>query len=89
MSPSTSRSSGPTSATCRCSRCRPPQVLGGNVSGTARIEDHAVVLPGATVTGRGRGLNRNAGSFYGYVDTATAPEAIDDVTLPPPYTWRQ
>lgn len=113
------------------------QVLGGTVSGTARIEDHAVVLPGATVSGgtvgalsllnrfnvsgtarvetafyppgffengqglsgtarlygdveyRGQGLNRNAGSFYGYVDTATASEAISDVTLPPPYTWRQ
>jgi hypothetical protein len=27
------------------------RVLGGNVSGTARIEDHAVILPGATVSG--------------------------------------
>jgi hypothetical protein len=27
------------------------QVLGGNVSGSARIEDHAVVLSGATVSG--------------------------------------
>src|SRR5690606_19277499 len=27
------------------------QVLGGNVSGDARIEDHAIVLNGATVTG--------------------------------------
>lgn len=27
------------------------RVLGGNVSGSARIEDHAVILPGATVSG--------------------------------------
>jgi hypothetical protein len=112
------------------------QVLGGALSGTARIEDHAVVLPGATVSGgtvgalslmnrftvsgtasvqttfypagffeagqglsgsarlygdveyRGQGLNRDAGDFYGFVDATTASEPIQEVTLPPPYTWR-
>jgi hypothetical protein len=53
---------------------------GQGLSGTARLY--------GDVEYRGQGLNRNAGSFYGYVDTATASEAITDVTLPPPYTWR-
>jgi len=112
------------------------QVLGGTVSGSARIEDHATILSGATVSGgtvgalsvlqrftvsgtanvqttfyppgffesgqglsgsarlfgdveyRGQGLNKSSGSFYGFVDTATASATINDVTIQPPYTWR-
>ncbi len=111
------------------------QVLGGNVSGSARIEDHATILGGTvsggtvgamtlinsfTVSGtaqvqttfypvgffeggqglsgtarlygdveyRGASLNKSSGSFYGFVDNATASETIDDVNVPPPYTWR-
>jgi hypothetical protein len=106
------------------------------VSGSARIDDHATILSGATVSGgtvnglttlfrfnvsgtatvqttfyppgffesgqglsgtarlfgdveyRGANLNRNSGSFYGFVDSATASATINDVTLAPPYTWR-
>jgi hypothetical protein len=111
------------------------QVLGGTVSGSARIDDHATILSGATVSGgtvnglttlfrfnvsggtvqttfyppgffetgqglsgtarlfgdveyRGAGLNRNSGSFYGFVDANTASATINDVTVAPPYTWR-
>ena len=112
------------------------QVLGGNVSGNARIEDHAIILNGATVSGgtvgalsilnrfnvsgnarveatfyppgyfepnqglsgnarlygdveyRGAGTNRNAGSFFGIVDANTPSANIDDVTVAPPYAWR-
>ena len=112
------------------------QVLGGTVSGDARIEDHATILNGASVTGgkvgalsilqrfsvsgsavvettfyppgffetgqglsgtarlfgdveyRGAGLNRSSGSFFGFVDNATASAAITDITVAPPYTWR-
>jgi hypothetical protein len=112
------------------------QVLGGTVSGSARIEDHAVILNGATVSGgtvsalsilnrftvsgsatvettfyppgyfesgqglsgtarlfgdveyRGQGTNRSSGSFYGFVDNATQSANINDVTVKPPYTWR-
>jgi hypothetical protein len=112
------------------------QVLGGTVSGSARIDDHATILSGATVSGgtvnglttlfrfsvsgtatvqttfyppgffetgqglsgtarlfgdveyRGANLNRNSGSFYGFVDSATASATINDVTVAPPYTWR-
>jgi hypothetical protein len=111
------------------------RVLGGTVSGDARIVDHAIVL-GATVSGgtvgalttidrftvrdsavvettfyppgffernqglsgtarlfgdveyRGEGLDRSSGSFYGFVDASTPSRPIDDVTVPPPYTWR-
>jgi len=73
-----------------------------NVSGSARVEttfyppgffENGQGLSGSArlygdVEYRGQGLNRDAGSFYGYVDTATASEAITDVTLPPPYAWR-
>jgi hypothetical protein len=112
------------------------RVLGGNVSGDARIEDHAVILSGATVSGgtvgalsilsrftvsgsaqvltsfyppgffepgqgvsgtavlygdveyRGEGLNHSSGSFYGFVDSATRAAVIEEVTAPPPYTFR-
>jgi hypothetical protein len=112
------------------------QVLGGNVSGSARIEDHAIILNGATVSGgtvgalsilnrftssdaariettfyppgffeagqalsgtarlygdveyRGPGTTRNQGSFFGFVDATTPSVAIDDVTVAPPYGWR-
>jgi len=112
------------------------QVLGGNVSGNARIEDHAIILPGATVTGgtvgalsilnrftvsddarvettfyppgyfepnqglsgtarlfgdveyRGAGTNRDSGAFFGIIDANTPPASIEDVTVAPPYVWR-
>jgi hypothetical protein len=112
------------------------KVLGGTVSGSARIEDQATILNGATVSGgivgglsvlnrfsvagtaevrstfyppgffesgqglsgsakllgdveyRGQGLNRNSGSFSGFVDNTTASMSISEVTTPPPYAWR-
>ncbi len=113
------------------------QVLGGTVSGTARIEDEAVILNGATVTGgvvgglsvlsrftvkdsaqvratfyppgffesgqglsgtaqllgdieyRGQGTNKTSGSYSGFVDAGTASRSINEVTVAPPYAWRQ
>jgi hypothetical protein len=113
------------------------QVLGGNVSGNARIEDHAIILNGATVSGgtigalsilnrftvsgsarvettfyppgyfepgqglsgtarlygdveyRGQGTNLNLGSYFGIVDANSQSSAIDEVTVAPPYAWRQ
>lgn len=112
------------------------QVLGGNVGGTARIEDHAIVLDGATLDGgvvgalsilnrfrvsdtarvettfyppgffepgqalsgtarlygdveyRGQATQRTAGSFFGLVDANTPSAPIEDVTVAPPYDWR-
>jgi hypothetical protein len=53
------------------------QVLGGNVSGNARIEDHAVVLQGATVSGGSVGalslLNRFNVSGNARVETTFYP----------------
>ncbi|HEY0466083.1 MAG TPA: DUF6055 domain-containing protein, partial [Polyangiaceae bacterium] len=115
-------------------------IVGGTVSGNARIEDHATVVKGTvsggtvgalsligsnsanafTVTGtakvqttfypvgffesgqglsgtaallgdveyRGQGLNRSSGSFSGFVDDSTASATSNDITTPPPYTWR-
>jgi hypothetical protein len=113
------------------------QVLGGTVSGTARIEDEAVILNGASVTGgvvgglsvlnrftvkdsaqvrttfyppgffesgqglsgtaqllgdieyRGQGTNKTSGSYSGFVDASTASRSITEVTVAPPYAWRQ
>ena len=107
------------------------QVLGGTVSGDARIEDQAMVLSGTVsggtvgaltvverfavsdsavvqttfyppsvfegtaATGSVRLLgdieyraNRTSGSFTGFVDATTSPRSIDEVTMPPPYSWR-
>lgn len=111
-------------------------VLGGEVSGDARIEDQAIILDGATVSGgtvggltvlnrftvsgdatvratfyppgyfepgqglsgtavllgdveyRGASLNRDAGSFSGFVDAQTANMSLDEVTVAPPYSFR-
>ncbi len=53
------------------------QVLGGNVSGTARIEDHAIILNGATVTSGTVGalsiLNRFTVSGSARVETTFYP----------------
>jgi hypothetical protein len=113
------------------------KVLGGNVSGSARIEDQATILSGATVSGgtvgglsvlnrftvsgsaqvrttfyppgffeagqalsgtaqllgdveyRGQGLNRSSGTFSGFVDSSTANMSLAEVTVAPPYAWRQ
>ena len=35
-----------------------------------------------------QGTNRNAGSFFGIVDTATPSANINDVTIAPPYSSR-
>lgn len=112
------------------------QVLGGDVSGDARIEGHAVILNGATVSGgsvgalsilnrfsvrdearvettfyppgffepnqslsgtarlygdveyRGPGTERTSGSFSGLVDANTPELDLGDITVQPPYTWR-
>ena len=110
------------------------QVLGGTVSGNARIEDHAIVtsgtVSGGTVAGlsvlmngfnvsasarvattfyplgffegsqaasgtaqligdveyRGPGLNKSSGTYFGYVDPASAPATnTADVTIAAPY----
>jgi hypothetical protein len=37
---------------------------------------------------RGQGFSESSGSFYGYVDNTIASETINDITTPPPYTWR-
>jgi hypothetical protein len=37
---------------------------------------------------RGQGFSESSGSFYGYVDNTIASETINDITGPPPYTWR-
>jgi hypothetical protein len=53
------------------------QVLGGNVSGNARIEDHAIIWPGATVSGGTVGafsiLNRFTVSGQARVETTFCP----------------
>jgi hypothetical protein len=73
-----------------------------NVSGTARVQttfypagffESGQGLSGSArlfgdVEYRGQGLNRNSGSFYGFVDAATQSQTINDVTTPPPYSWR-
>lgn len=112
------------------------RVLGGNVSGTARIEDHATIMNGGTVSGgtvgglsvlnrftvggsatvratfyppgffeagqgasgtatllgdleyRGASLNKSSGSYSGFVDSGTSSMSIDEVTLAPPWAWR-
>jgi hypothetical protein len=33
-------------------------------------------------------MNRNTGSFFGLVAATTTSVAIADVTVPPPYSWR-
>jgi hypothetical protein len=53
---------------------------GQGLSGTARLF--------GDVEYRGAGLNRNSGSFYGFVDANTASATINDVTIAPPYAWR-
>jgi hypothetical protein len=108
------------------------QVLGGNVSGDARIEDHAIILGGTVSGGTVGGLtvmsnftvsgsaevratflpidffegssatgsvvlygdleyraNKSSGAYTGFVDGSTASlGSINDVTTPPPYSWR-
>lgn len=105
-------------------------VLGGSISGNARIEDHAQILGGTisggtvggmtifrdfTVSGtaiarttfypldffEGRSLtggmlygdvelraNRSNGTCSGFVDSSTCVAPGDEVTVPPPYSWR-
>lgn len=53
---------------------------GQGLSGTARLY--------GDVEYRGQDTNRNAGSFFGFVDTASQSVNIEDVTVPPPYAWR-
>ena len=57
------------------------RVLGGNVTGTARIEDHAVILPGATVSGGVVGALRVLSRF------TVSGSALVQTTFYPPATW--
>ena len=53
---------------------------GQSISGTAELF--------GDVEFRGVGFTETTGSFYGFVDNTIASETINDITTPPPYSWR-
>jgi hypothetical protein len=73
-----------------------------NIGGSAKAQSTFYPLgffePGQSITGtawlfgdiefRGQGFSESSGSYDGFVDNTIASETINDVTTPPPYTWR-